>query len=919
MLAAVPWLLKVNEFPPVFVSWIFGENCDNNTVSFLHAPHVPAVSASYTKLSLTVLNVSFTERLCATAIFLACFNLANSAEEALFTLLCTIQVLYAGTAIAMIIPTIAMTVSNSISENPRESRSTLAPFKSFALVSAFMRILSIIAKIVLSLGILSVTCVTIAYLYFSSNLPSLESLSAYQPPLVSRIYNTQGELLAEYADEHRILTPFDEIPKKVRDAFLAAEDQQFYEHPGINPARIASALVANIMAGHKVQGGSTITQQVAKNFLLTSERTYTRKIKEVILAHRIEQSFSKDDILYLYLNQIYLGRGAYGVGSAAWRYFGKRLDELTLSECAMLAGLPKAPGKYAPHLNHDRAIKRRNTVLYLMERSGYAKAEDVAHALKSDLKVVPLPTKHLSDAYAQEVHEQLVQQFGLNTLRRQGLNIVIPYQQDKENAAIQAVREGVLEVEQRQFYRTPTQHPKNTWDDLLATWAKAQTHIKHPLGRDQIIPALVEKVQKNGDLILHDGEKQWRLSKPKWQWAKAEKGDTHPRTWMVGDEVYIQGDGKGGIRLSQKPSIESALYAINLKQGTVLARVGGFDFQFGGFDRVSHAKRQPGSAFKPLLYATAMEKGFTPASIVMDTPIVFSANNADNFWRPENYKNKFAGPVTLRNALEHSRNLSAIKLLQDVGIHTFTDKLRDFPFTQEFPPQLALALGATEVTLEQLTESYIPLATNGLKWKPVSIQQVQDRNGRTLYRNVAGHRCQVCHVNPVLSAGHGMRPAEQILDPTSAFLTTNMMKGVIEHGTGRRARALGRPAAGKTGTTNKQVDAWFIGFTPQILTGVWTGRDTPASMGRSETGAHAALPTWLAAMKAFQKGLPVEDFIPPKGIEWAMINPKNGKLAGSNTEHPFLESFREGTAPTEMDQVEDNQQNGESDFFDSDL
>ncbi len=795
-----------------------------------------------------------------------------------------------------------------------------------------MRIFITLLKLSLSISIIGFIAATMGYIYFSSNLPSLSRLSDYQPPLVSRIYNTQGDLLAEYADEHRILTPFDEIPKQVRDAFLAAEDQQFYKHMGINPARIASAMFANIVAGHKVQGGSTITQQVAKNFLLTSERTYTRKIKEVILAHRIEEAFSKNDILYLYLNQIYLGRGAYGVTSAAWRYFGKRLDELTLSECAMIAGLPKAPSKYAPHRNHALALKRRNTVLYLMERSGYAKAEDVAQALKEPLIVTPLPRNHLSDAYAEEIHKQLVHRFGLRALRRQGLSIVVPYNEKAEESAIHAVRKGVLDVEHRQFYRTPTFHTSETRANLLKAWGEAQKDSTEPLGSDQIIPALVEKILPNGDLQLNDGKSQWQLSKPKWQWekvnvdaSKKSKTDTpnklaiHPRTWVVGDEVYLQGDDKGGVRLSQKPSIESALYAIDLEKGTVLARVGGFHFKFGDFDRVSQARRQPGSAFKPLLYAVAMEQGFTPASIVMDTPMVFDADNADNFWRPENYKNKFAGPITLRDALEHSRNLSAIKLLQDVGIRTFTDKLRDFPFDHTFPAQLAIALGATESPLEQLTEAYIPLASAGKKWKPVTIQQVQDRTGRTLQRSVAGHRCQICHVDPVLSAGEGMHPAEQILDPTSAFLTTNMLKGVIQRGTGRRARPLARPAAGKTGTTNKQVDAWFIGYTPQILTGVWTGRDIPTPMGRHETGSHAALPTWLSAMQAFHKGKAKKDFIAPAGIEWVMINRKNGLLAGPQTEHPFLESFREGTAPTMVDQPDSEQQAGNSDLLDGEL
>ncbi|MDQ6995251.1 MAG: PBP1A family penicillin-binding protein [Mariprofundaceae bacterium] len=776
-------------------------------------------------------------------------------------------------------------------------------------------------KIFTSLTLFAVIAVTIGYVYFSSNLPSLTKLSDYQPKLASRVFNTQGQLLAEYADEHRLLTPFNEIPKQLIHAFLAAEDQQFYEHPGINPARIASAALANIHAGHKVQGGSTITQQVAKNFLLTSEKTYIRKIKEIILAYRIEQTFSKDDILYLYLNQIYLGRGSYGVASAAWRYFGKTLDELTLSECAMLAGLPKAPGKYAPHLNMNRAIKRRNLVLYLMKKSGLASAHDVDIAKHEKLHVAPLPKNHLVGAYGNEIYRQLVSRFGLKTLRQQGLTIIVPYDEATEKKAIQDVRNGVLDVENRQFYRTPKHHPRQDWAKLLQQWKESEKHISLPLAKDQIVPALVKEVQADGSLTIDALQQTWLLSKPKWHWEKAQAGNQHPRHWITGDEIVVRGDGKGGIQLSQQPSIESALYAIDLKRGTVLARVGGFNFKFSGFDRVSEAKRQPGSAFKPLLYATAMEHGFTPASIIMDTPIVFGGGNTDNFWRPENYKNKFAGPVTLRDALEHSRNLSAIKLLQDVGIRTFINKLRDFPFSHDFPPQLAIALGATEVSPQELTEAYIPLASGGKLWKPVSIQQVQDHNGHTLLRQVAGHRCLICHVDPVLSAGEGMHPAKQILDPQSAFLATNMLEGVIQRGTGRRARILHRPAAGKTGTTNKQVDAWFIGYTPQVLTGVWTGRDTPSPMGRRETGAHAALPTWIAAMQDFHQHRKKEAFSVPDGIEWVMINRKNGKLASPTTTQPFLESFREGTAPKEMDKpvLPSNTPDNTSDFFNSDL
>ncbi len=744
---------------------------------------------------------------------------------------------------------------------------------------------------------LAVILVTGVYLYFANTLPKLSNLTAYQPPLVSRVFNTRGELLAEYADEHRILAPFSTIPKRLRNAFLAAEDEHFYQHPGINPPRILSAAIANLKAGHTVQGGSTITQQVAKNLLLTSERTYSRKIREIILAYRIEKLFSKDEILYLYLNHIYLGRGAYGVASAAWRYFGKRLDELTLAECAMLAGLPKAPGRYAPHLNPKLAFRRRNTVLHMMAQAGLADVKSVAAALREPIHVAPLPRPLLGNAYADAVYRQLVSMFGARTLRRQGLTIIVPYDPGMEKAAVRAVRKGVLAIEQRQFYRGPVaHHDPDTWDALLAEWGKQRTDT--PPRADEVFPALIEDITPNGGLKANDGRHVWILPRPRWQWARPDPGSPERVPgWRPGDEILLQGTGDGRVRLTQQPSVEAALYAVDMEKGTVLARVGGFDYKFGGFDRVSQALRQPGSAFKPFLYATAMDKGYTPASTIVDAPVVFDNQKIDEFWRPENYRGKFAGRVTLRNALEHSRNLASIKLLQDIGIQTFLNALDAYQFRRKFPAQLGLALGATEVTLKELTESYAVLANYGKRWQPVLVQQVQDRTGKTLRRSVAGHRCQVCHADPVLPVGKGMQPAKQTVDPVSSFLTVNMMRGVIERGTGRRARALHRALAGKTGTTNNQVDAWFMGFSPQVLTGVWTGRDTPKSMGRRETGARAALPIWMDAMRAFLRHRPRRDFPVPPGVEWAVIDMRTGRRPTAETKRTFLEAFREGTAP----------------------
>ncbi|MDQ6964209.1 MAG: PBP1A family penicillin-binding protein [Mariprofundales bacterium] len=763
-----------------------------------------------------------------------------------------------------------------------------------------------IVKFTVILLLLAVIGITLGYYYFSRNLPQLTSLADYQPPLVSRVFNDRGQLLAEYADEHRIFTPFERIPLQLRRAFMAAEDEHFYQHPGVNPARIFAAAVANFKAGHTVQGGSTITQQVAKNFLLTSERSYSRKIRELILSQRIEHRLSKDDILALYLNQIYLGRGSYGVASAAWRYFGKQLGELTLAESALLAGLPKAPGRYAPHINLAKSVRRRNWVLQQMARNGFASRKQVDRALKEPVVLVSLPKSHLNNTYGSETLKQLEALFGKTTLRRQGLTILVPYQMEQQQVARRALRRGVMAIEQRQFYRPPRMLAAGERQSQLVSWAQAR-----PWGDDgvpqpwELAPAVVERVESDGGLVVNDGVDRWQLPAPTWHWQQPKPDhivsiDT-PTTWQVGHVIWLQGSDKGLVRLTQPPSVEAALYSLDLQHGTVLARVGGFSDSFGGFDRVHQAKRQPGSAFKPLLYATALEHGLTPATIEMDTPLVFSQGSSEQFWRPENYKNRFAGAVTLRNALEHSRNLVAVRVLQQIGVETFQHKLAQLPFTRTFPAQLSMALGATEVPLDELTQAYAAIAVGGKKWRPVSIQQVQDRNGATVHRELAGFRCQICHADPVLAVDQFMAPAERVFDRVDSFLITNMMRGVIEHGTGRRARALQRPAAGKTGTTNRQVDAWFIGFTPQILTGVWTGKDSPSTMGRHETGAHAALPIWLETMKELHRGLPKADFVAPPGVEWVAIDRKTGARVGDATKRPLLEAFRIGTAPAVMD------------------
>ena len=753
-------------------------------------------------------------------------------------------------------------------------------------------------------AILAVIGLTLLFVWFSHGLPDVDRLARYRPFATTRVFDLQGHLLAEYADEYRLVVPMEAIPKRLIRAFLAAEDQQFYEHPGINPARIVAAAIADLRAGRPVQGGSTITQQLAKNLFLSRERSLARKIREAILAWRLERRFSKNRILWLYLNHIYLGRGAYGVAAAAWRYFGKRLDELTLAECAMLAGLPKAPSKYAPHRHPKAALARRNTVLRLMADAGFVSRREAEEAMREPLVVIPAPfASRMDNAYGDRVYRELVARFGEPRVRRDGLVVFVPYREQAEAAAIRAVKRGVLAIEER----TPYRYPDHLDDEARAAWLEqaARRAPEAPPGPLEPRRALVLEA-KDGTLTLTDGRHTWTIPAPDWRWEKpsAEERNRNPERharparWTAGDLVWVRGDGAGGVRLTQRTDVEAALYAVDLESGYPLARVGGFDFHFRGFDRVD-AERQPGSAMKPFLYATALDHGWTPASIVIDAPLVFDNPELGDFWRPENYSGRFAGPVTLRNALEHSRNLASVRLLMDLGTRRFVRALeRNYAFRRRFDPQLALALGVSEVRLEDLVHSYLVFASGGLRWRPEWIAEVDDRDGHALFRGVPGIRCAACHGDGELAAaGPGMRPPERTLDATTAFLITNMMRGVVERGTGRRARALGRPAAGKTGTTNDQADAWFVGFTPQVLTGVWVGRDRHEPIGRHETGAHAALPIWLEAMRAFHEGRPVKDFPVPPGIEWAPIDQETGKLATPESRDVVLEAFRAGTAP----------------------
>ncbi len=804
--------------------------------------------------------------------------------------------------------------------------------------------------------------------FFSRGLPKIATVADYRPQGVTRIFADEGEkrtLIGEFFKERRYLVEYEKIPEMVVSAFISAEDDAFFQHQGINPASILRAAIVNFKAGQVVQGGSTITQQVAKSLLLTPERSFSRKFKEVLLAAKMERDLSKQEILFLYLNQIYLGRGAYGVQAASQAYFSKDVSQLTLEEAALIAGLPQAPGKYGPHLNPDKAKKRQLYVLRRMHENNYisqaqmteAAAKPVRISYEEDInqKFAPYLVEH--------IRRHLTEKFGEKALYEDALEVSVPSPVSLSIAATASVREGLRAIDKRRGYRGPVKRLKNQAEieaflgvaradairravpymlflpegriDPVAAMQEAGITDELSLLRDgdlyQAVVSVVDDKKKSASALVGGAKLEIPLEKMKWAraWIDGKSVGAEPsapsRVLRTGDVVWIrvtrQADRSWAAALEQEPQVQGALVSLDVNTGAVLAMVGGYDFTQSEFNRAIQAQRQPGSALKPLIYSAGLEKGFTPASVIIDAPLTFEEGEAGK-WRPANFEEKFYGDTTFRQALIKSRNVPTIRIVQEVGVSFLIDYMKRLGMTSEFPRDLSIALGSATVSPMELARVYSLFPRMGRQTEPVFFTSVKARDGKVLEENQLTALKSPATPPPVEATeeGEGVAKAEtpkvtgraqlflpsyplpqdpgQILDPRVAYVMTHLMKEVVNYGTGYEAKSLGRPAAGKTGTTNDYLDAWFTGFTPQVVTVVWTGFDSQQPLGPGETGAKASLPIWLSFMKEAVKAFPTSDFAAPPGVVFATIDSNSGKGVPSSSSRAIREAFIEGTEPS---------------------
>lgn len=742
-------------------------------------------------------------------------------------------------------------------------------------------------------------------MHFSVGLPDYHQLANYRPLITSRLYANDGSLMAEYANEKRSFIPIEKIPQSVVNAFLAAEDKNFYMHGGIDLMGLTRAILINIKnigSGRKPMGASTITQQVAKNFLLTNEQSLTRKIKEALLARRIEQTFTKDHILELYLNEIYLGQGAYGVASAALNYFDKDLKDLTLAQMAYLAALPKAPNNYHPIRREQQAINRRNWILSRMADDGYITKDEAKIAMTEPLGVVPRDKNLLktSGYYSEEVRRFVVSQYGEDAMYNGGLFIRTSLDPKLQAAAVKALQDGLLNYDKRHGWRGAIEKIA-----LINGWRQAFDKKTTPpyVPDDWSYAAVTDVSDKEAEIYLPGGEKG-KILLTTLKWAHKSLGNARIAAAPVkkvddvlakGDVVFVSPKDKSNSAthlylLQQEPEAEGSLVALDPHTGRVLAMVGGFSFYRNQFNRSIQAYRQPGSSFKPFIYLAALDSGYTPSSLILDAPIVMRQPDG-TLWKPKNYSKTFYGPTTLRVGLEKSRNLMTIRLAQAIGMKKVADYARKFGIADHLQEVLSSALGANETTLLRLTTAYGTFVNGGKKITPNLIDRIQDRDGNTIYK----HDMRACPNCSGEGASVDKKPEiiddrEQIQDPISAYQMVNILTGVVERGTGRVAKAVGRTLGAKSGTSNDSFDAWFIGFSPDLVAGVWVGFDNPQTLGANDTGGVVAGPIFRDFMIEALKGQPNVPFRIPEGIRLMRVNPTTGRP--STTGNTIQEAFR---------------------------
>ncbi len=763
---------------------------------------------------------------------------------------------------------------------------------------------------------LAIACAIGAILvYFTQDLPDYSVLEEYNPPVVTRLYAADGRVLQEYAHERRIFVPIDAMPKMLINAFLAAEDRQFYSHPGVNIMSIIRASAQNFLnAGNdrSMIGGSTITQQVVKNFLLNKDRTYTRKIKEAILAYRITKAYSKDRILELYLNEIYLGGRSYGVAAAALHYFNKSLDQLNVEEMALLAALPKAPSAFDPRRNYERAEQRRNWVIRSMAEEGFVSREEAERAMAQPIIMRTRDSEQTADAsfFAEEVRRELLKTYGEKQLYGGGLAVYTTVDPDVQTMARDALKNGLREYDRRHGYRGAL---KNI--DGVDNWMKAVREIELPAMVDSDWQlAVVLKIKKDEATIgLVNGERNViKLEESRWarKWIQGQflAGEVQSMVDVVrrGDVILVSRKDDHYL-LEQVPELGGAIVVMDPYSGKVIALQGGYNFEKSQFNRATQAHRQPGSAFKPFAYLAALEKGYTPATLVNDEPLELYWGTGDNLqiWKPANYSEDFLGPTTLRRGLELSRNVMTVRLAVDIGIEKIVEIAKRFGISDNPVRNFSTALGANETTVLRLVNAYAALVNSGKRVEPHFVERIQDRNGKTVWRRDT-RDCVACRLGTRESTEaaefpHVVDNTSSVTDPYSAYQIVHMLEGVVQRGTARKASELGIPLAGKTGTTNNANDAWFIGFSSEIVVGVFMGFDTPRSLGEKETGSSVALPVFIDFMKSYYKDRKPAPFAIPSGIEMVRIDYQTGYLPTSDTpkNEIVVEAFKPGTAPTQ--------------------
>ena len=749
--------------------------------------------------------------------------------------------------------------------------------------------------------------------HFSKDLPDYSQLQDYEPPVMTRVHAANGSLVGEYARERRLYIPIQAVPKEVINGFLAAEDKNFYEHGGLDFTGIARAgfnYIQSYGSGRRPQGASTITQQVAKNFLLTNEISLARKVKEALLALKIERTYSKEKILELYLNEIYLGLGAYGIAAASLVYFDKSVNELTTPEVAYLAALPKAPNNYHPFRQRERAIERRNWVLDRMAEAGFIKAADADKAKHTALGVSQKPTSvHIfaAEYFAEEVRRELYERYGEKKLYEGGLSIRTTLDTKLQVLARRTLTDGLVKFDEGQGWRGPV-----STIDISGDWGTKLAEVK---ALSDISPWRLAVVLEESDQSARIGLQPGRepggyISKERTigilpleglRWAKSGGKQVTKVSQVLnpGDVIYVApAKTEGQFRLHQVPEVSGAMVVEDPWTGRVLAMVGGFSFDQSQFNRATQALRQPGSSFKPIVYAAALDNGYTPSTVVLDAPLEIDQGPGLGVWKPENYEGKFYGPSTLRFGLERSRNVMTVRLAQDVGMPLIAEYAKRVGIYDDLPPYLSFALGAGETTLLRMVTAYAMIDNGGRRVKPTLIDRIQDRYGHTVYRHdereCIGCDGQKWQNQPEPSL---IDRRQQVLDPMTAYQITSMMEGVVQRGTGTVVREVGKPVAGKTGTTNDEKDAWFIGFTPDIVVGVYIGYDKPRHLARGATGGHLAAPIVKDFLKAALADKPGVPFRVPPGIKLIRIDPKTGMRAGPGTERAILEAFKPGTAP----------------------